>query len=177
MMLSKKTILILLLIFFVGFTLGLFFYKYLSNGFQDKPENAEDYYKKKYEELVQKGEDTIIQAKKFDDQFYYLTDKEGRTLYTYKKDTELKSNCNEECLSFGRSPFIAASIEAETLKFYTDPLHQRLNLIEREENIIQFKWINQPLYYYDWDKTEGDLLGVDSEDWNIVHVPEDFLRE
>ena len=77
-------------------------------------------------------------------------DANGKTLYTYAKDTAGKSNCVEACI-VDNAPFIAAA----GAKAYG-----AWSLIKRADGANQWAFKRQPLYTYAGDKMHGSLAGA-----------------
>jgi len=88
----------------------------------------------------------------------YMTDQNGITLYTFAKDLELRVTCVEECAKIW-PPFLAGEEARANLNSYSHPLDKFLNLIPREDGLVQFAFGNSPLYYYSGDKKVGDVNG------------------
>jgi predicted lipoprotein with Yx(FWY)xxD motif len=88
-----------------------------------------------------------------------MTDKSGRTLYTFDKDQPGKSNCSGGCLAawpaFGAKP--------------TAGNDGALTVITREDGSKQWAYKNMPLYYYAGDAATGERNGDASGGvWHIV---------
>ena len=83
----------------------------------------------------------------------YLTDTEGKTLYSFKKDTLGKSACTGPCIEkwpiYYREK-VAAPKEIKAEDFGT---------ITREDGKKQTTFRGYPLYYWSNDKQPGDTTG------------------
>lgn len=98
----------------------------------------------------------------------YMTGKNGITLYTFTQDGELQATCSGQCAEIW-PPFLAGEEARENLASYSHPLDKFLNLIEREDGLVQFAFGNSPLYYYSGDKKAGDVNGQGINNaWFIV---------
>lgn len=83
----------------------------------------------------------------------YLADKEGMTLYYFKKDTPGVSNCSGKCLE-NWPLFYAENIKA------TEGFHKKdFGTITREDGQKQTTYKGFPLYYFVKDQQAGDLKG------------------
>jgi len=95
-----------------------------------------------------------------------LTDNKGMTLYTYSKDTEGKSNCQEQC-----------AVNWPPLTVEGDPITPEdvgitLNVIVREDGRRQVTIDGKPVYYYIEDKKPGDANGQGlKNEWFAVELP------
>ena len=78
-----------------------------------------------------------------------LTDTEGKTLYTFKKDTLGVSNCNGGCAQ--KWPPYSASHGAKP--------HGDFAIIKRADGSHQWTYKNQPLYTWVGDSKKGDASG------------------
>lgn len=101
----------------------------------------------------------------------YLTDSNGFTLYTFKKDGEQKSNCNGTCAETW-IPFL--SFGDTKIQTYTDNLTKQANYTERADGKAQFSFGPRPLYYYKGDLKAGDTngQGLDGGNWSVVVLPQ-----
>jgi len=99
----------------------------------------------------------------------YLTDSNGFTLYTYKKDGIQKSNCNADCLTNWPAFLSYGEIKLET---YTDTLTKQVNITERVDGKTQLSFGPSPLYYYKGDLKAGDTngQGMDGGNWSVVKL-------
>lgn len=98
----------------------------------------------------------------------YLTDKNGFTLYTYKKDGVQKSNCTGTCAETW-IPF--TSVGELDISKYQDELSKQINFTDRpDERGAQFSFGPSPLYYYSGDLKAGDVNGhgMANGDWSAV---------
>ena len=78
-----------------------------------------------------------------------LVDPQGMTLYTYDKDSEVRSNCNRECADEW-PPLIAVENATGAGDW---------SLIEREDGTRQWAYAGKPLYTYVKDRMPGDTSG------------------
>lgn len=81
----------------------------------------------------------------------YLADFQGMTLYTFSKDTNGVSNCNDACAK--KWPPYTSGASAQS----TFPTN--ISVITRTDGSKQFAWKGMPLYYFSSDTKTGDLLG------------------
>jgi predicted lipoprotein with Yx(FWY)xxD motif len=79
----------------------------------------------------------------------YVTDAQGRTLYTFKKDTPGQSNCFDNCAKVW-PPFVAAD---------RSKANGQLTVVERRDGTGQWAWKGQPLYRYSGDTETGQVNG------------------
>ena len=78
-----------------------------------------------------------------------LTNEEGMTLYTFKKDAHDKSACNGPCAM--NWPPLKAAADAKAEDGYT--------IITREDGSKQWAYKGKPLYTWKNDKKPGDITG------------------
>lgn len=81
----------------------------------------------------------------------YLTDFDGKALYTYDKDTAGVSNCSGQCAV--NWPYYTSGATAQKT------LPESISVIKRADGHDQFAWKGMPLYYYIKDTKAGDTLG------------------
>lgn len=96
----------------------------------------------------------------------YLADKNGRTLYMFTGDGDLKSNCTGDCLE--RWPvFEYDNIDPSQ---HGDALSKRINIIKRPDGYLQFAYGLKPLYYYVGDPQPGmtNGQGLDGGKWAVI---------
>lgn len=87
----------------------------------------------------------------------YLTDPEGKTLYTYEKDTSGTSNCTGSCLT---------NWPAYQDMDATADLPANVGTITRSDNgQKQFTYKGKPLYYFVQDSAAGQVMGNDVGDF------------
>ncbi len=93
-----------------------------------------------------------------------LTDASGRTLYLFKNDRRLESNCSGGCLT-AWPPLLT-----EETPVAGDGVDQsRLGTITRADGTVQVAFNGWPLYYWQDDVEEGDTDGQDRGDvWFVV---------
>lgn len=80
-----------------------------------------------------------------------LTDQKGMTLYTFEKDKDNKSMCNDKC-AVNWPPFKAEG-DAKDMDEWT--------VITRDDGSKQWAYDDDPLYTYIEDKVPGDEKGKD----------------
>ncbi|WP_434134734.1 hypothetical protein JQR88_15230 [Pseudomonas luteola] len=78
-----------------------------------------------------------------------LVDDQGRTLYTYDKDTEGVSSCNGKCAE--NWPPLKVEAGSKPSDAWT--------VIEREDGAMQWTYKGKPLYTFVQDKKAGDKTG------------------
>lgn len=93
-----------------------------------------------------------------------LTDSEGRTLYLFRNDRRLQSNCEGGCLAnwppllTDATPVAGDGVDAG-----------RLDSITRSDGTLQVTYNGWPLYYWRDDVEEGDTDGQDRGNiWFVV---------
>lgn len=88
-----------------------------------------------------------------------LTDGQGRTLYTFDKDADNKSNCYGGCAT-AWPPFIAKEADRAGAGF---------SMITRDDGGKQFAMNGKPLYYFAADTKAGDVKGDGQGGvWHVV---------
>ncbi len=80
-----------------------------------------------------------------------VTDANGRSLYTYDKDTTGKSNCTGTCATIW-PPYLAKGN-------VSSPMPANLGTTIRSDGSTQYTLNGKPLYYYANDKNPGDTKG------------------
>ena len=78
-----------------------------------------------------------------------LTDAKGMSLYTFDKDTDGVSNCNDGCAV--KWPPLTAAADASGKKDYS--------VITRADGSKQWAYKGAPLYTWFKDKAAGDMTG------------------
>lgn len=78
-----------------------------------------------------------------------LASKDGRTLYTFDKDSAGKSHCTGGCLAAWPA-FTVANPKAAGGDF---------SIVVRDDGVQQWAYRNQPLYFYAGDAQPGDVNG------------------
>ena len=78
-----------------------------------------------------------------------LTTPEGMTVYTYERDNDGVSNCNDECAK--KWPPVLAK--------QGDKPRGKLTIIKRQDGTLQWADEEEPLYTYVEDKKPGDIKG------------------
>ncbi len=90
-----------------------------------------------------------------------LADSSGRTLYTYDKDADFVSNCNEGCAA-AWPPYLVKDGAR-------NPVH--IGVVRRDDNTLQWALNGKPLYYYAADAQRGDMKGDGRGGvWHVVHT-------
>jgi predicted lipoprotein with Yx(FWY)xxD motif len=88
-----------------------------------------------------------------------LTTPDGRTVYTYDKDSSGVSNCYNECAE--KWPPVTAASDARPVG--------RMTIIERTDGTRQWAYNGMPLYLYQSDSAAGDVTGDDVGGvWHVV---------
>lgn len=91
-----------------------------------------------------------------------LADANGRTLYTFDKDSAGTSNCYDGCAA-AWPPFFAAAGASATKEGFS--------LVTRSDGSKQWAWKSMPLYYYTPDTQPGDALGDGKNGvWHVVRT-------
>jgi predicted lipoprotein with Yx(FWY)xxD motif len=78
-----------------------------------------------------------------------LTNKEGRTLYTFTKDAPGRSNCSDGCAA-AWPPFLVANPALAGGDF---------TIVTRDDGAAQWAYKGMPLYFYAADMRAGDANG------------------
>lgn len=90
-----------------------------------------------------------------------LADAEGMTLYIFKEDARLKSNCYDACAK-AWPPFLVADDTKADAEFVP---------VKRKDGTRQWAYKGQPLYRYLGDESPGDTSGDGSgKTWFVVRV-------
>jgi predicted lipoprotein with Yx(FWY)xxD motif len=93
-----------------------------------------------------------------------MTDAQGKTLYTFTKDSANKSNCAGACLAAW--PAFVPKPEAKA--------SGDLGIIQRDDGVRQWTYKERPLYYFAGDAKPGDKLGDKQNGvWFVVPFPAD----
>ena len=89
-----------------------------------------------------------------------LVDHQGMTLYTFAKDADGKSMCNDKCAT-NWPPLKAES---------TDKGVGKWSVISRDDEQLQWAYKNKPLYTFIMDKKAGDRTGDGKMDgaWKVA---------
>lgn len=95
----------------------------------------------------------------------FLTDKDGRTLYYFTKDTPMTSTCTDACLAkwpaFNADLAIAPSILKSS----------DFNSITRTEGMNQTTYMGRPLYYFVDDVNPGETKGQGLNNvWYVANI-------
>ena len=92
-----------------------------------------------------------------------LVDHSGMTLYTYDKDADGKSTCNDQCAV--NWPPLKAMADAKPMGDWT--------VITRDDGSKQWAYDDKPLYTFKMDKKAGDMTGDGKGDVWHVAMPQD----
>ena len=91
-----------------------------------------------------------------------MTGANGRTLYTFDKDTpgSGKSVCNAACAT--NWPAFTASVADQAGGDWT--------IVTRDDGMKQWAWAGKPLYYWSKDQKAGDVTGdgFNNNTWHAV---------
>ena len=89
-----------------------------------------------------------------------LVDHQGMTLYTFAKDADGKSMCNDKCAT-NWPPLKAES---------TDKGMDKWSVISRDDEQLQWAYDGKPLYTFIMDKKAGDRTGDGEMDgaWKVA---------
>ena len=88
-----------------------------------------------------------------------LASKDGKTLYTFTKDTDSKSNCNGGCAA-AWPPFAVANPALAGGDF---------SMVTRDDGAKQWAFKGQPLYFFAGDTKPGEMNGEGSGGvWFVV---------
>ncbi len=130
----------------------------------------------KYSRSYETDEFSVVSYRENANGEKYLTDLTGRTLYTFKGDGVLKSNCDLTCLKLWPAYFYTST---KDLSLANDFMTKNMAIFERHEvfggesfDISQYAYGLQPVYYYAKDLKPGDMNGhgQDNGNWNIVII-------
>ncbi len=162
---NVTTILIIILVLIVGMSF------YYSNK-KSSPTDTTIVDNKKQEEqvVVKLAPGNIVESKKTSAGKEYLTDTKGMTLYVFKNDGKMKSNCSGTCLK-NWPAFVYDNKDFATSK---DLLSKKMNVFKRTDGVFQYAFVEQPVYYYIGDKNPGDTNGdgLNEGKWSIVVIPQ-----
>ena len=89
-----------------------------------------------------------------------LVDHKGMTLYTFAKDADGKSMCNDKCAT-NWPPLAAAATDKDMGKW---------TAIKRDDGTMQWAYGGKPLYTFVMDKQAGDKTGDGKMDgaWKVA---------
>ncbi|MGY3258586.1 hypothetical protein BK635_27390 [Pseudomonas chlororaphis] len=89
-----------------------------------------------------------------------FVDHKGMTLYTFAKDSDGKSMCNDKCAA-NWPPLMAAS---------GDKAMGEWTVIKRDDGSMQWAYDGKPLYTFVMDKKAGDMTGDGKMDgaWKVA---------
>jgi predicted lipoprotein with Yx(FWY)xxD motif len=90
-----------------------------------------------------------------------MASKEGKTLYTFDKDTSGKSNCNGGCAT-AWPPFIVANPAQGGGDF---------SIVKRDDGASQWAFKGKPLYFFAGDAKAGDVNGDKQGGvWHVIRT-------
>ncbi|MGH6608985.1 MAG: COG4315 family predicted lipoprotein [Burkholderiaceae bacterium] len=90
-----------------------------------------------------------------------MASKEGKTLYTFDKDTAGKSNCNGGCAT-AWPPFIVANAALAGGDF---------TVVKRDDGASQWAYKGMPLYFFAGDAKAGDVNGDKQGGvWHVIRT-------
>lgn len=89
-----------------------------------------------------------------------LVDQKGMTLYTFAKDSDGKSMCNDKC-AINWPPLMATAAEKSMGEW---------SVITRDDGTMQWAYDGKPLYTFVMDKKAGDMVGDGKMDgaWKVA---------
>ena len=89
-----------------------------------------------------------------------MVDHQGMTLYTFAKDADGKSMCNDKCAA-NWPPLMAAS---------ADKAMGEWTVVKRDDGKMQWAYDGKPLYTFVMDKKAGDMTGDGKMDgaWKVA---------
>jgi len=90
----------------------------------------------------------------------YLTDGKGRTLYLWQADTSSTSNCSGPCAKVW-APYTTSGSPRAT----GGAQQSMLSTTSRSDGSTQVTYAGHPLYYYQHDKSAGDMQGQGSNEF------------
>ena len=95
----------------------------------------------------------------------YLTDRTGKTLYFFTKDTSGASTCTAACLAkwpaFSADPVIAPSVVKPA----------DFSSLSRADGVKQMAFMGRPLYYFADDAKPGDVKGQGFNNlWYVANI-------
>lgn len=90
-----------------------------------------------------------------------LTNRDGRTLYTFDKDSSGKSNCSGGCLAAWPA-FTVANPKLAGGDF---------SIVVRDDGSQQWAWRGKPLYFFAGDAKAGDINGDKQGGvWHVIRT-------
>jgi predicted lipoprotein with Yx(FWY)xxD motif len=97
----------------------------------------------------------------------FLTGEDGKTLYTFRKDTANTSNCSGGCAT----AWPPLAVPAGTTPTAGPGVKGTLGVIQRADGTSQVTLDGKPLYYYSKDVKPGDATGQGFNGlWYVVQV-------
>ncbi|MGF0240210.1 COG4315 family predicted lipoprotein [Rhodococcus sp. IEGM1300] len=89
-----------------------------------------------------------------------MVDHKGMTLYTFAKDSDGKSMCNDKCAT--NWPPLMADGMAKAMGKWT--------VVKRDDGKMQWAYEGKPLYTFVMDKKAGDMTGEGKMDgaWHVA---------
>lgn len=95
----------------------------------------------------------------------FLSDRTGKTLYIFTKDTSGSSTCTGTCLAKWPA-FDGGSIIAPSVLKSSD-----FSTVTRADGVKQTSFMGRPLYYYSGDSKPGDTTGqAFNSIWYVANV-------
>jgi LPXTG-motif cell wall-anchored protein len=103
---------------------------------------------------ISNGQGTSVRASRNDALGSFLTDKDGRTLYLFTKDSENHSVCYAGCANSWPPLLVGAGVEPSL-----NGIGGTLGVAVRNDGNRQVTYGGKPLYYYAPDTAPGDTKG------------------
>jgi predicted lipoprotein with Yx(FWY)xxD motif len=103
---------------------------------------------------ISNGKGTTVRASRNDALGPFLTDKDGRTLYLFMKDSENQSVCYGGCANSWPPLLVGSGVEPSP-----DGIGGTLGVAVRNDGNRQVTYGGKPLYYYTPDTNPGDTKG------------------
>lgn len=97
-----------------------------------------------------------VQASRADGMGKVLTDKDGKTLYMFEKDSGSSSSCSGACAAAWPPLLTEGDPQAGS-----GATAGKLGTTKRDNGDLQVTYAGHPLYYYAKDKKAGDVNGQD----------------
>jgi predicted lipoprotein with Yx(FWY)xxD motif len=91
-----------------------------------------------------------------------LVDANGMTLYTFTRDVQSKSNCNDSCAAAWPPAAVSSDIERARGDF---------TVVTRDDGSLQWAHKGRPLYRFAGDARVGDVNGDNQGNvWHVVRT-------
>jgi len=103
---------------------------------------------------ISSSQGTAVRASRNDALGPFLTDKDGRTLYMFTKDTENHSVCYAGCANTWPPLLVGSGVEPNP-----DGIGGKLGVTTRNDGNHQVTYEGKPLYYFTPDTAPGDTKG------------------